>query len=209
MLCEANASLSSQRPTSEVCSPCCASSLGTASAGPMPISRGAHPVVTADTNRPMMLPASPSSSARWRVVSSVAAAPSDTCDELPAVDAPSAAKTGFSLAIFSRLMLPRTPSSRVTSMICASPTLLPALSTSWNGVVTETISASKAPDSWARAARRCDCTAKASWSARETPLPLAATISDVVPMGMMQSLTSGSADSFRVGHRSTGMARLP
>ena len=45
----------------------------------------------------------PSCSAFSRVISSTAAAPSETCEELPAVILPSSLKAGFSEASFSAL----------------------------------------------------------------------------------------------------------
>ena len=52
---------------------------------------------------------SPSSSAFSRVISSTAAAPSEICEELPAVILPSSLKAGFSSESFSRLVSGRMP----------------------------------------------------------------------------------------------------
>jgi hypothetical protein len=49
--------------------------------------------------------------ARSRDITTVAAAPSDICDELPAVTIPPSAKAGFSLASASAVVSRRGPSS--------------------------------------------------------------------------------------------------
>ncbi|MNY66986.1 hypothetical protein D3C86_2044900 [compost metagenome] len=69
---------------------------------------------------------SPSSSAFSRLITSVMDAPSDSCDELPAVTEPSSANTGFKPARLSRVVSGRLQSSRSTmpSRICAWPVAL-------------------------------------------------------------------------------------
>ena len=54
-------------------------------------------------------------------MSSTAAAPSEICDELPAVCTPSSRATGFSVASFSSVVS-RRPSSRTT--LCVDPVLM-------------------------------------------------------------------------------------
>ena len=56
---------------------------------------------------------SPSASAFSRVISSTAAAPSETCEELPAVTLPSSLNAGLQLARASRLVSGRMPWSVV------------------------------------------------------------------------------------------------
>ena len=85
----------------------------------------------------------PSSSAFRRLMTTTAAAPSEICDELPAVMVPSLANAGRSLPRPSAVVSARMPSSSVTMM--GSPLR-------W-GTATGAISAANTPDSWARAAR--------------------------------------------------------
>ena len=100
---------------------------------------------------------------------SVAAAPSLSGQELPAVTLPSSLKTGLSVASFSIVVPGRGPSSRLTTVP--------------SGSVTGTISRSNVPSSCAATARSCERLAYASWSSRETPY-FAATFSAVRPIAM-------------------------
>ncbi|MNP30124.1 hypothetical protein D3C76_1231830 [compost metagenome] len=117
--CEANASLSSHRSMSSIRKPLALSSFGTENTGPMPISSGAQPATVKPRKNAFGL--SPSSSAFSRLITSVMDAPSDSCEELPAVTEPSSANTGFNPARLSRVVSGRLQSSRSTmpSRICA------------------------------------------------------------------------------------------
>ena len=84
---------------------------------------------------------SPSAAARSDVVMSTAAAPSEICDELPALISPLSTNRVGRLASFSSVAPRRTPSSPRTS-----PT----------AVATGTISSSNKPRPCAAAARSCD-----------------------------------------------------
>ena len=105
----------------------------------------------------------PSSLARSSVISSTAAAPSEICDELPAVCTPSGRATGFSVASFSS-DVSRRPSSRATR--CVAPVGVP--SSPRSGASTGTHWPSKRPSAHARAARSCDARPKRSVSSRVT-----------------------------------------
>ena len=132
----------------------CRRSLGIASAGPIPISRGSHPAICVATSRPKGC--SPNSYAAERRERSIKDAPSVICElfvsqvrfcpvsyEFPAVLLPSFLKTGCSFAKLSRVALGRIPSS--LSIITATP----ESSFVWTG----TISASYRPSDWALYAR--------------------------------------------------------
>ena len=79
-----------------------------ATAGPMPISSGSTPATWKVTSSPSGV--KPSSSALARGISSSRAAPSEVCEEFPAVETPSTLKTGRSLPRPSTV-LSRGPSS--------------------------------------------------------------------------------------------------
>ncbi len=96
-------------------------------------------------------------------MTTVAAAPSEICDELPAVMMPSLENAGRSLPMPSAVVSPRTPSSSVTSI--GSPLR-------W-GTDTGVISASKRPFFAASAARWCDAAETSSISSRVRPIALA------------------------------------
>ena len=102
-----------------------------------------------------------------------AAAPSEICDELPAVSSPSGRKTGCRAASASSLVPGRMPSSR--SITRSAP--------SASRTATGTISPAKRPSSVARCARRCDSAAKRSIASRPTP-QRSATISPERPCSM-------------------------
>ena len=72
------------------------SSFSVAGIGPVSMITGSTPTVVWSTIRARGF--RPSASAFSRVISSTAAAPSETCEELPAVILPSSLKAGFSLA---------------------------------------------------------------------------------------------------------------
>ena len=101
----------------------------------------------------------PSSRARSSLASTRQAAPSLSDEELPAVTVPPSRKIGFSFASRSSVVSGRGPSSACT--VTGSPF-------GW-GTSTVTSSSSKRPASAAATARRCDSSANASWSSRETP----------------------------------------
>lgn len=82
-----------------------------ATAGPTPISSGAQPATADATQRALIEPDRPSSSAVERRINKVAAAPSLTCELLPAVLAPVGEKAGFSAPTFSMDRPWRIPSS--------------------------------------------------------------------------------------------------
>ena len=103
-----------------------------ASIGPVSMSTGSTPTRQVSTIRARAR--RPSASARSAVMSSTAAAPSEICDDEPAVWTPSGRATGLSSASFSRLVS-RRPSSRATG--CVVPVGLPSSSTS--GASTGTI----------------------------------------------------------------------
>ena len=101
----------------------------------------------------------PSDSAFSRLITTTAAAPSEICDEDPAVIVPSGANAGRSLASSSAVVSERTPSSSETTI--GSPRRC--------GTSTGTISSSKTPFFCARAASWCERAEKASWSSRLMP----------------------------------------
>ena len=102
----------------------------------------------------------PSAAARSSLMTSTAAAPSEICDDVPAVTAPSSENAGRSDASLSRLVSRRTPSSLAS---------LPPVPSGASSVRTGSgrISLAKRPSSVAWAARRCDSRASTSMSARE------------------------------------------
>ena len=126
----ANASLISTRSMSSIVIPLRSSSLRVAGIGPSSIFTGSQPTVVWSTIRARGV--SPSCSAFSRDMSSTAAAPSEICDELPAVILPSGLNAGLSCESFSRLVSGRMP----WSVTYVSPL-------TWNG----TISRSKRPSS--------------------------------------------------------------
>lgn len=85
---------------------------GIATAGPMPIIYGGHPLTAYWTNLAKI--GSPSFSATDLLAKTTAAAPSVTCELLPAVVVPSFLKAGFSFPKDSRVVSFRIPSSFVT-----------------------------------------------------------------------------------------------
>ncbi len=106
----------------------------------------------------------PSDDARSSLMISTAAAPSEICDDVPAVTVPVSEKAGFNPANFSSEVSRRMPSSD-----SSSPLTAPAPGTSgWTRASSGTISLAKRPSSVARAARRCDSRANSSICWRET-----------------------------------------
>ncbi len=101
----------------------------------------------------------PSSSAFERLVTMMAAAPSEIWEALPAVMEPSGSKAGFRRASVSAVVSGRTPSSSSTRM--GSPLR-------W-GIGTGVISSAKRPSFWAIAARSWLFAASSSWASRVSP----------------------------------------
>ena len=91
---DANASLISTRSMSSIFIPLRSRSFFVAGIGPVSMITGSTPTVVWSTIRARGF--SPSDSAFFRSMSSTAAAPSEICDELPAVILPSSLKAGFS-----------------------------------------------------------------------------------------------------------------
>ena len=104
---DANASLISIRSMSSIVIPLRARILRVAGIGPVSISTGSTPTVAWSTTRARAR--SPSSSAFARDMSRTAAAPSEICDELPAVITPSSLNAGFSSASPSSVVSRRMP----------------------------------------------------------------------------------------------------
>ena len=102
---------------------------------------------------------SPSSSALALLITTTAAAPSEICDDEPAVMVPSLANAGRSLPRLSAVVSERMPSSSLNTT--GSPLRC--------GISTGTTSSSKTPFFQASAARWCDRAENASWSSREMP----------------------------------------
>ena len=127
-------------------SSCCVAGIG-----PVSMITGSTPTVIASRMRARGV--SPSSSAFSRAINSTAAAPSEICEELPAVTEPPSLKAGFSAASASRLVSRRMPWS--AAIVCPSTRI---------GM----ISRSKRPSSVARAASRCERKPSSSCSARVT-----------------------------------------
>ncbi len=105
----------------------------------------------------------PRASARSRVVTMHAAAPSEICEALPAVMLPSATKAARSRAREAASTSDRMPSSSVSWM--GSPRR-------W-GMLTGTISSASRPSFWALAARSWDWAEKASCGSRARPISAA------------------------------------
>ena len=96
-----------------------------ASIGPVSISTGSTPTRHVSTTRARGV--RPSSFAFSSVIIKIALAPSEICDELPAVWTPFSRATGLSDASFS-IVVSRMPSSRAT--VCVVPVGLPSASRS-------------------------------------------------------------------------------
>ena len=106
----------------------------------------------------------PSAVARSSLMMSTAAAPSEICDDVPAVTVPVSEKAGFNPASFSSEVSRRTPSS-ASSRPCTSAA--PGTS-GCTRASSGTISLAKRPSSVARAARWCERRANSSISSRLT-----------------------------------------
>ena len=91
-------------------------------------------------------------------MTTVAAAPSDSCEAFPAVMVPSGPNAGGSAASASEVVSGRMPSSRSTTVVPPRA-----------GTSTATTSAANRPDAQAPAARSWERAAHASWSGRESP----------------------------------------
>mmetsp|Transcript_5485 Transcript_5485/g.15482 ORF Transcript_5485/g.15482 Transcript_5485/m.15482 type:complete len:233 (+) Transcript_5485:1115-1813(+) len=182
--CEAKASLISKRSMSFVVTWAMRRASGMANCGPMPITAGSTPTTAKLRSTPKTR--SPRRFASARRMSTHAAAPSVTWEELPAVVVPPGWKAGASFPNFSTVTPGRMPSSWSSVTAFSSPDFL-----STSLVVMGTISALKRPLERAAAARACDLAAIWSWTSLET-LNLAATFSLVMPIGMRHA----AADSF-------------
>ena len=117
---------------------------------------GSTPATPVATTR--AIGSSPSSAAMGSDASVRQVAPSFSVDELPAVMVPPSRNAGRNAASRSSDPSARGPSSEWT--VTGSPFGC--------GTSTVTSSASKRPPSRASTARRCDSSAKASWSSRAT-----------------------------------------
>ena len=133
--------------------------------GPIPISSGSQPAMA----KPLKIPsgASPRSRAVSAFITTTAAAPSLSCEALPAVMTPPSI-TGLSLARPSRVVSGRLPSSSpsVTSLSEISPV---ALSCTFMVAVMGTISWSNLPACCAAAVRCWLWRAYSSWASRLMP----------------------------------------
>jgi hypothetical protein len=177
----AKASLISITSMSSIVIPACSSTPFTAGIGPRPMISGRIAATKEATMRARG--SRPSSLARSSLMTSTAAAPSLSGQELPAVTVPPSLKAAFSPARTSMVVPGRGPSSLVI-VPASTSTWLPSLSASVAaGVSTGTISLSKWPESRASTARFWDTTAHSSWASRET-WQRSATFSAVSPMGM-------------------------
>ncbi len=163
----ANASFSSTTSTSSMVIPARSSTFLIAPIGATPMISGSSPLVAEATIRARGL--TPSSRARSSDMTSVAAAPSLSGHEFPAVTRPFSRNAGFSCESFSTELSARGPSSLST--------VLPS------GSSTATISRSKKPESRAVTARSCERWAYSSMSSRATSY-FSATFSAVSPMAM-------------------------
>ena len=112
--CAAKASFSSIRSIWSSVRPASFSAFGIAYTGPTPISSGRHPAYAYATKRASGR--RPSAFARSSEITTAAAAPSDVCDELPAVTVPLAWKAGFNFASASIDVSARGPSSALNSI---------------------------------------------------------------------------------------------
>ncbi len=104
---EANASLISIRSMSSIFIPLRSRSFWVAGMGPVSMITGSTPTVVWSTI--LARGVRPSSSAFSRVITRTAAAPSEICEELPAVTLPSSLKAGFSWESFSSEVSGRIP----------------------------------------------------------------------------------------------------
>ena len=109
-----------------------------------------------------------------------APAPSLVCELLPAVTEPRAENTVRNLPKPSKVVSGRAPSSKLM-VRSLTETCAESRSTRRSCTVTGVISSLNSPACMAATARACDCTAKASWSSRET-FHCCATFSAVRPM---------------------------
>ncbi len=129
-----------------------------ASIGPVSINTGSVPTRQWSTMRARAV--TPSSAARSADIRRSAPAPSEICDDVPAVWMPSSRATGFSAASASRLVERGTSSIAIVRV----PETLPFSSTT--GASTGTIWSSNRPCSSAAAARSWERRPKASASSR-------------------------------------------
>ncbi len=165
--CDPKASLISTTSRSPTARPARASALRVAGIGPMPMIAGSTPTVANERMRASGC--SPCACAKASLVTSTAAAPSVSGEDVPAVTTPSGRNAGRSAANAS--------SEVVGRMQPSSDTTLPS------SVTMGTISSRSRPCARACAALRCESTASASWSARLT-FQRCATFSAVSPIEM-------------------------
>ncbi len=144
-----------------------------ASTGPRPMISGDRPVTPVDTIRARGV--RPSSAAFVSDITTTAAAPSLSGQQLPAVTTPSGRNTGLSSRTASSVTPGRGPSSRVTSVP--------------SGVVTGTISRAQKPLLMASSARFWLRTPNSSSSSRDSPRSRA-TFSAVWPIATYASGSS-------------------
>mmetsp|Transcript_86937 Transcript_86937/g.106621 ORF Transcript_86937/g.106621 Transcript_86937/m.106621 type:complete len:214 (-) Transcript_86937:37-678(-) len=120
--CDANASFISNKSISLISYPVCFNTFGIANAGPIPITSGGTP----DTANPINLPiiGNPNSFALLRFIINTAAAPSLTCDELPAVVVPPFLNTALNLPNDFIFVPALGPSSSITVIVLILPLFL-------------------------------------------------------------------------------------
>src|SRR5450759_4022592 len=153
----ANASLTSIAPISSSRSPERASAFAVAGIGPVRMVTGSTPASAKVWNRAIGV--SPSSRAFSLVITCRAAAPSEICEEFPAVTTPSSVKARLSAPRVSIVLPRRTPSSAANSC------LLPSAPTT----CTRAYWPANRPSSIAAAARSCEETAISSHCSRVIP----------------------------------------
>mmetsp|Transcript_9402 Transcript_9402/g.12796 ORF Transcript_9402/g.12796 Transcript_9402/m.12796 type:complete len:311 (-) Transcript_9402:77-1009(-) len=178
--CDAKASFSSNKLMSFMLRPAAFKAFGIASTGPIPIILGSTPTTLYDAKR--AIGCSPSSFTIFSDITKQNAAPSEVCEEFPAVTEPSAANTGRKRANPSG-ELALGPSSVSTMLVFSCRFSFSSKKMCFTS--TGTISSLNRPDLMAAMAFSCEFTAKISCSSRETPNSLA-TASAVKPIPQYQ-----------------------
>src|SRR6266550_4318210 len=177
---QAKASFTSMTDMSSQVRPARASALSQACGFPCSIRCGSTPASPNETKRARG--SSPRRPAALSPATSTAAAPSQICDEFPAVTFPSGRNAGFSAASASAEVSRRGVSSTPkTTPVCG---LVRSMAT---------ISPSKRPSSPAAMARRCDSREKASSSSREKPHSSAITSAES-PWGTISQRSSSLSE---------------
>ena len=150
---------------SSIVSPARLSSFGTAKTGPMPISSASQPANT----QPRKVPSgrTPSFAAFSADTMSTADAPSENCEELPAVTLPPSLNAGGSFLRPSSVVSGRLHSSR-SIVTCFCEVCPVALSVTAMVTVIGTISSRCLPDSWKAAVRFWEVSAYSSCASRVT-----------------------------------------